>query len=64
MAREPSSLTVSLTDEGTLPATDKAHSYFCHWNSHRNSSLLEAASGGFKGMKPQADVTGYIVTEI
>jgi hypothetical protein len=61
---EPRSLTVGLTDEGTLSATDKAHSYFCQWNSHSNSSLFEAASDGCKGIHPQADVTGYIMAEI
>ncbi|AHZ68076.1 hypothetical protein OU5_0997 [Pseudomonas mandelii JR-1] len=55
---------MGLTDEGALPTTDKTHSYFFHGNTHRNVSLFEAVFGGFSGMHPKADVTGYIVTEI
>ncbi|MNV77129.1 hypothetical protein D3C71_1705260 [compost metagenome] len=42
---ERGGLTMGFANEGALAATDKPHSYFWHWNIHRDFSLFEAVSG-------------------
>jgi hypothetical protein len=61
---EPGGLTMSFAYEGAFTASNKPHSYFWHWNVHRDFSLFEADSGGFSKVKPHDYVTGYIATEI
>jgi hypothetical protein len=39
-AVETGGLTVGLAYESACTAADKAHSDFCHWNTHRNASLF------------------------